>query len=228
MTKWGMAIDLDRCTGCQACVVACQQENNIPPSSPKLHAEGRSISWMHVQTEIEGEYPDVKVSHTPMMCQHCEHPPCTAVCPTSATYKGEEGIVGQIYPRCIGCRYCANACPYSIKYFNYHEPVWPDQMKPMLNEDVSVRYKGVVEKCTFCHHRLMHAREEARVQKRALRAGDYTPACVESCPASAMTFGNLDDRSDPVVKQTQSPRAFQVLEDLGTEPKVYYLKDEKA
>ncbi len=224
MARWSMAIDLDRCTGCQACVIACKQENNVPFSTPAQAEKGRQISWMYMQTEIEGEYPNVKVRFRPMLCQHCDRPPCTFVCPTSATYKNEEGIVAQIYPRCIGCRYCANACPYSVKYFNYDEPHWPKQMEASLNHDVSVRYKGVIEKCTFCSHRLTKAREQADAEDRELRDDDYQPACVQSCPAHAMVFGDLDNPHSQVAAWSESPRAERLLEDLGTKPKVTYLK----
>jgi molybdopterin-containing oxidoreductase family iron-sulfur binding subunit len=224
MARWGMAIDLDRCTGCQACVVACKQENNVPFSTPQQAEKGRQMSWIYMQTEVEGEYPNVKVRFRPMLCQHCDRPPCTFVCPTSATYKNQEGVVAQIYPRCIGCRYCANACPYAVKYFNYDEPVWPKQLEASLNHDVSVRYKGVIEKCTFCSHRRTKAQEQADAEGRELRDEDYQPACVQSCPANAMVFGDLDNPHSQVAEWSESPRAERLLEDLGTKPKVIYLK----
>lgn len=224
MPRWGMAIDLDRCTGCQACVVACKQENNVPFSTPEQAGKGRHMAWIYIQTEIEGEYPDVKVQFRPMLCQHCERPPCTFVCPTGATYLNREGIVAQIYPRCIGCRYCANACPYSVKMFNYDPPRRPAQHEASLNPNVSVRYKGVIEKCTFCSHRLITAREKADFGGRELREEDYQPACVETCPAKAMVFGDLDNPNSAVAQWAKSPRAERLLEDLGTHPKVVYLK----
>jgi molybdopterin-containing oxidoreductase family iron-sulfur binding subunit len=159
------------------------------------------------------------------MCQHCDRPPCTDVCPTSATYLNPEGIVAQIYPRCIGCRYCTNACPYAVKAFTWTTPRWPDAMEPMRNPDVSVRPKGVVEKCTFCHHRLIEARERARAEAREMYPEDYVPACVQTCPAEAMTFGDLDDPHGPVASLAESPRAFRWMEELGTRPKVVYLRE---
>ncbi len=225
MPRWGMVIDLDRCTGCQACVIACKQENNVPFSTPEIADRGRQISWLYLQTEVEGEYPNVKVRFRPMLCQHCDRPPCTFVCPTSATYKNREGIVAQIYPRCIGCRYCANACPYSVKSFNYIKPAWPKEFEPSLNPDVSVRTKGIVEKCTFCSHRLTRAAEQAAAEGRELREGDYQPACVQACPANAMVFGDLDDPHSQVSRWAESPRAERLLEELGTKPKVTYLKE---
>jgi molybdopterin-containing oxidoreductase family iron-sulfur binding subunit len=145
-----------------------------------------------------------------------------------ATYKGEDGLVGQIYPRCIGCRYCMAACPYSVKVFNWGPPEWPDAILPTLNPDVSLRPRGVVEKCTFCHHRLQQARERARAEQRPLRESDYQPACVHSCPADAMTFGDLDDPLSPAAELSHSARASRALEPLGTEPKVVFLKRRDA
>jgi Fe-S-cluster-containing dehydrogenase component len=222
-----MVIDLDRCTACQACVVACQAENNIPPSQESQARMGRSISWMQLVTEVEGEYPDVKMTMLPRPCMHCDNPPCIKVCPVRATYKSEDGIVGQIYARCIGCRYCTTACPYTLRYFNWYRPEWPEPMENGLNPDVSVRPKGVVEKCTFCHHRLIRARDQAKFEGRSLRPGEYVPACVEACPAGAMTFGDLDDRDSEVSRLAESRRAHRLLEDLGTEPKVIYLQEKE-
>jgi Fe-S-cluster-containing dehydrogenase component len=226
MARWGMTIDLDRCTGCQACVVACKVENNVPFSSPAEAARERTIAWIDILPEIEGEYPHVRGRFRPRPCMHCTQPPCTKVCPTGATYKStEEGLVAQIYPRCIGCRYCTNACPYTVKYFNFYEPSWPAEMRAALNPAVSVRPKGVVEKCTFCHHRLEQAREEVRAAGRDLKEGDYVPACVAVCPAGALAFGDLDDPDSTVAKQARSNRASRLMEELGTEPQVYYLTE---
>jgi Fe-S-cluster-containing dehydrogenase component len=225
MARWGMIIDLDKCTGCQACVVACKVENNVPFAEPEQAALGRVIAWMDVITIVEGDYPNVRVRHMPRPCMQCDEPPCIKVCPVSATYKNPEGLVGQIYPRCIGCRYCTNACPYTVKYFNWYAPQWPEQMEGYLNPDVAIRPKGVVEKCTFCVQRLQKAREQARVENRQLREGDYIPACVESCPSSAMYFGDLDDPNSKVASLAENARAFRSLEELGTEPKVYYLRE---
>ena len=223
MTRWGMVIDLDLCTGCGACEVACKSENNITTVSPDQAEMGRAISWMKVQSELEGEFPDTDVLLTPRPCMHCDNPPCIKVCPVGATYINDEGIVGQIYPRCIGCRYCANACPYTAKYFNWYGPQWSHSERRHLNPDVSTRPKGVIEKCTFCHHRLQKARENARAEGRDLREEDYQPACVEICPTGAITFGDLDDHTHRVAELKEDPRAMRLMEDLGTRPKVYYL-----
>jgi len=225
MPRWGMVIDLDRCNGCQACEVACRVENNIAVGGPKLAKEGRTISWMNVRTQVDGEWPALKARAVPTPCMQCDRPPCVLVCPTGATMIDSEGLVGQIYPRCIGCRYCANACPYTVKFFNWREPSYPATALPGLNPDVSVRPAGVVEKCTFCHHRLQKAREQARVEGRGLREQDYVPACAESCPTGAIVFGDLESTSHEVSRLSRDPRAFRLFEELGTEPKVYYLAE---
>jgi molybdopterin-containing oxidoreductase family iron-sulfur binding subunit len=226
MPRWGMVIDLDKCTGCQGCETACAMENNIPVIGEDQAAMGRTISWMKVLTEVTGTFPETKVHFVPRPCMQCDNPPCIKVCPVNATQLAEDGIIGQIYARCIGCRYCASACPYSVKYFNYYEPEWPETMKARLNPDVSIRPKGVIEKCTFCHHRLQKAREKARLENRSLQEADFQPACAESCPSKAIVFGDLDNPNHKVNQLSQSSRATRLLEDLGTEPKVFYLKKE--
>jgi len=225
MAKWGMVIDLDKCTGCQACVLACQVENNVAPADKGQSFMGRSIHWLEILTFIEGKFPYVKARFMPRPCMHCDSPPCTKVCPVGATYKSSEGIVGQVYARCIGCRYCTTACPYTVRYFNWYAQKWPDGMEKMQNPDVSIRPKGVVEKCSFCHHRLVKAREKARAENRDLLPDDYIPACVQSCPAEAMFFGDLKDENSIVSKLAREPRAFRLMEDLGTHPKVIYLRE---
>lgn len=226
MAKWGMTIDLDRCTACQACVTACQAENNLPPTGATAAEQGRNYTWMEM-IPFTGEGKNLKPIGRllPRPCLHCDHPPCVKVCPVGATFLSEEGIVGQIFTRCIGCRYCTTACPYTARYFNWTTPEWPEEMEQHLNPDVSVRSKGVVEKCTFCHHRLQNARDRARAENRSLRPGEYITACAEACPSGAMTFGDLSNPASKVYKLAHSQRAFKLLEDLGTEPKVIYLRE---
>ena len=222
MARWGMVIDLDRCTACQACVVACKVENNVPPTGAEQAERGRSISWMRVG-RMEERGHEVSSRLVPLPCMHCDNPPCVKVCPATATVIGKEGIVAQVYPRCIGCRYCTTACPYTVRYFNWKAFDWPSPMEKGLSPDVSIRPKGVVEKCTFCHHRLQRARDQARAEGRPLAEGEYVPACVETCPAEAMAFGDLDDPQSTVSQLAESPRAFHLMEELGTRPKVTYL-----
>lgn len=224
MPRWGMVIDLAKCTACQACVVACQTENNVPCVPPGESARGRTISWISLLPVIEGEYPRLTMRLMPVPCVHCDNPPCIRVCPVGATGLNPEGIVRQTFARCIGCRYCTNACPYTRRMFNWYKPEF-GEFKEALNPDVSVRPKGVVEKCTLCHHRLMRAREEARAANRPLAEGDYLPACAEACPAGAIHFGDLEDAASGVAELARNPRAFRLLEELGTKPKVLYLAE---
>lgn len=224
MTRWAMSIDLDRCTGCQACVLACKVENNVAPTGADISRQGRAISWIRLANITEEGAPEGAPTHlVPLPCMHCENPPCTRVCPATATVKDEEGLVAQVYPRCIGCRYCTTACPYTVRYFNWKDPEWPEPMQDALNPDVSIRPRGVVEKCSFCHHRLQNARDLARSEGRELEDGEYMPACVQTCPAEAMAFGDLDDPRSDVARLEESPRAFRLMEELGTRPKVIYL-----
>ena len=223
MPRWGMVIDLAKCTACQACTVACQTENNVPCVPPNEAARGRIMSWISVLPQLEGEYPRLNMRPTPLPCVHCDNPPCIRVCPVQATAINPEGTVRQIFARCIGCRYCTNACPYTRRVFNWYKPEFRGEFVEALNPDVSVRPKGVVEKCTLCHHRLQKARDQARAEKRELAEGDYVPACVEVCPAGAMYFGDLEDPNSTVATLARSRRAFRPLEELGTHPKVIYL-----
>jgi molybdopterin-containing oxidoreductase family iron-sulfur binding subunit len=227
MARWGMTIDLDRCTGCGNCMAACHQENNLAAVGDDETQKSRAFHWLRVLREVSGEDENVKVAYKPVLCVQCDNPPCVRVCPVHATYRNEEGIVGQVYGRCIGCRYCMAACPYNAKVFNWFEPEWPGDLKQKSNPDVSLRPKGVVEKCTFCHHRVIHAREQARAEGREIRDGEVTTACAESCAAKAIVFGDLDDPDSEVSGLARSPRAYRPHADLGTRPKVIYLEEQE-
>jgi len=222
--RWGMAIDLDRCTGCQACVAACHAENNLPVSDPESAAKGRAVHWIRVDRYYEGEFPDVRVKYMPVLCQQCDEAPCEPVCPVYATYKNPEGLNVQVYNRCVGTRYCANNCPYSVRFFNWFDPAWTAPLNLQHNPDVSIRMGGVMEKCTFCIQRIKRAETEAKNEKRAVADGDIQPACVQSCPAEAMVFGDLNDPESKASRLAGSGRSTRLLEELGTKPKVFYLQ----
>lgn len=226
VVRYGMAIDLDKCTGCGNCAVACHMENNVSfrvDESDKL----RNIAWMRIYKVTNGaKYPHSRIVYIPRPCMQCDHhTPCVSVCPASATnYDELTGLVDQINTRCIGCRYCMAACPYMVRCFNWWDPVWPADMEKYLNPDVAPRMRGVVEKCTFCSHRYIKAKSKAHNENRDhLREDEYVPACVEACPVGAMCFGDLSNPEHEVAKLAQSSRAFRLLEKLHTEPKVYYL-----
>ncbi len=227
MVRWGMVLDLKKCVACQACVVACMSENNVPISTQKQEEKGRSIRWLDfLIAESHGEFPRHEIKLVPRPCFNCWKAPCIKACPVRATYRDEEGMIGQIYARCIGCRLCTLFCPYTLRYFNWSKPVHP--MPELLNPNVAVRPKGVVERCTFCNHRLQLAREKASLEGRKVASeGEFVPACVQSCPADALFFGDLDDPNAKVYKLSKSRRAFILLEDLGAEPKGIYLDQEE-
>lgn len=228
--RYGMVIDLDRCNGCGACATACAVENNVPPARASVD-DRTGLTWLRVQRVSNGrQFPQHRSVYIPISCQQCgEHPPCVSVCPQNAVdVSPETGVVSQIPSRCLGCRYCMAACPFHARYFNWFDPKWPEGMEATLNPDVSVRMRGVVEKCNFCHGRWQAAKEKAAAAgKREIDPADYAPACVEACPAKAITFGNLDDPRTEVARLATDPDAFRLLEKLGTEPKIYY-RSERA
>lgn len=229
--RWGMAIDLDRCTGCGACVVACRVENNVPQLGPAPELRGASIEWMQLlPIGKEGIETGVPPDMVPLPCMQCDDAPCVKVCPVGATYQTADGIVAQIYDRCIGCRFCMVACPYGRRYFNWTAPTFPESHVQYLNPDVSVRTRGVVEKCNFCVHRVQDVLEVTRLDDREPTDAEVRrlPACSQSCPAEAITFGDLNDADAEVTRLARSPRSSRLLEHLGTAPRVFYLSKDKT
>ncbi len=229
--KYGMVINLDKCTGCGACMVACMAENNVPYRADETNKR-LSITWMRVYTLSNGKtFPETEQCYLPRPCMHCGgrgdhgHSPCVSVCPATATdYNYNTGIVSQIYTRCFGCRYCMAACPYHARYFNWWDPKWPGDMKQYLSPDVSCRMRGVVEKCSFCFHRYQRAMNKAYMEERSgLMEDEYQTSCTQACPAGAITFGDLNNEGHKVSELKHDRYAFRLLENLQTNPKVYYI-----
>lgn len=227
--RWAMVIDLDKCTGCSACVAACFVENNIPCTGYEEHLKGREMSWIRIEPYINND----KFEFVPMLCQHCDYAPCEPVCPVSATYHNPEGLNVQVYNRCVGTRYCSNNCPYKVRRFNWFD--WSDkksapylyfteELKLMTNPEVSIRPKGVMEKCSFCIQRIRKAKDRAKDEGRDVKDGEVIPACMQTCPTKAIIFGNLKDQNSEVYKKSKE-KSFRILEELGVEPSVYYIKN---
>jgi molybdopterin-containing oxidoreductase family iron-sulfur binding subunit len=228
--KWGMVIDLDKCTGCQACVIACQSENNVPVNEEVDFLSRRAKQWIRIERVWEGEWPNIKARFMPVLCQHCENAPCEPVCPVYATYHNNEGMNVQVYNRCIGTRYCANNCPYQVRFFNFFDPEYPESLKNQLNPDVTIRSRGIMEKCTFCVQRVRRAerriegREGDELSDQKLKEGNYMPACVSACPTDTLIFGDLNDPTSEVANKFHDRRNYKLLDYIGTEPNVVYLK----
>ena len=221
--RWGLVVDLDRCIGCNACAAACYAENNVAVVGPDRIREGREMAWLSIERYLDGEMMK-KVTFLPMLCQHCDNAPCESVCPVYAPHHSKEGLNNQIYNRCIGTRFCSQNCPYKVRRFNWFDWKWPKPLNLQLNPDVTVRGKGVMEKCSFCVQRIKEAHGKAKDENREIRDGEVQPACVQTCPTKALIFGNLMDRSSKVRKLTEDPRAYQVMGYLNTKPSVFYLK----
>jgi molybdopterin-containing oxidoreductase family iron-sulfur binding subunit len=255
--KWAMSIDLDACSGCNACSVACYAENNLPVVGKEKYAHGQVMHWMRIEhywdedvgEEGGREFPDQGAQFLPMMCQQCEAAPCETVCPVGATNHTPDGLNSQIYNRCIGSRYCSANCPYKVRYFNWYDypstdNVWPAEMVQQLNPDVTVRGKGVMEKCTFCVQRLRAAEVTAKTEGRLVHDGEVQTACQQACPTSAISFGNLIDTESRVHRQWRAQqveldkdkqvkdekeggtelRGYRILENMRPYPSVMYLE----
>lgn len=221
--RWALAIDLDKCTGCGACVVSCQAENNIPMVGPAEVAVRRDMHWLRIDRYYGGTPENPEMLHQPMMCQHCENAPCETVCPVLATVHSEEGLNQQIYNRCVGTRYCANNCPTKVRRFNWFDYPHDEPLERMvLNPDVVVRTRGVMEKCSMCVHRIEEGKALAKREGRALADGDVKTACQQSCPGQAIFFGDANDPQSAVSQAAQSPRAYKILTELNIGPSVSY------
>ncbi len=221
--RWGMVVDLDRCIGCSACAVACYAENNIGVVGEKQIAKGREMAWIRIERYYDESNPE-RMIFLPMMCQQCDNAPCEAVCPVYAPHHSKEGLNNQIYNRCIGTRFCAQNCPYKVRRFNWYDWQWPEPLPKQLNPNVTVRSKGVMEKCSFCVQRIKVAHGNAKDEDRAIRDGEVQPACVQTCPTDALIFGSLMDPASRVRQMVDDPRAYQVMGYLNTKPAVIYLK----
>ncbi len=250
---YAMVIDLDKCTGCNACSTACYAENNLAPVGEEQFGARQAMHWMRIERYFdepdmdkasgEADTQSRGASFLPMMCQHCNGAPCEPVCPVAATYHTPDGLNAQIYNRCIGSRYCANNCPFRVRYFNFYDnqdSAWPAPMEQQLNPDISVRTKGVMEKCSFCIQRTRAARNTAKNEGREIRDGEIQTACQQTCPTSAILFGDLLDEASAVTKawkrqqvmlgkyeqDKENPelRGYRIFEELNVDTKVLYLE----
>ena len=225
--KWEMIIDLDRCIGCSSCVAACYAENNIPVVGKDRSNVGREMSWLRIERyfETNKQTGQLETYYTPQMCQQCDNAGCEPVCPVYATYQTPEGLNAMVYNRCVGTRYCSNNCAFKQRRFNWRDYKFPEPLQMQLNPSVSVRPKGVMEKCTFCQHRIREMKDLAKDKGRNVKDGEIQTACQQACPTDAITFGNIMDKSSKTrgIKEN-SKRKYTQLPELNFQPAVTYLK----